>query len=98
LGMMLMSGAWVVFWAGLVGFADAIAFALIRALPPLLSGPDDAHRTAAGMFTVSYSCAVAIPIVGGLAWDASGIAPVAFVPIGLCALLISALPLAIDLP
>jgi hypothetical protein len=48
------------------------------------------------MFTISYSCAVAIPIIGGLAWDASGIAPVAFVPIGLCALVISTLPFAID--
>jgi CP family cyanate transporter-like MFS transporter len=95
-GMMLMSGLWVVFWAGLIGFGDAVAFVLILALPPLLSAPDDAHRTAAGMFTISYSCAVAIPIIGGIAWDASGIAPVAFVPIGLCALVIGALPFAID--
>jgi CP family cyanate transporter-like MFS transporter len=95
-GMMLMTGAWVVFWAGMLGFADAVPFVLILALPPFLSAPDDAHRTAAGMFTVSYSCAVAIPIIGGLAWDASGIAPVAFVPIGLCAVVISVMPFAID--
>jgi CP family cyanate transporter-like MFS transporter len=95
-GIMFMSGSWLVLWAGLLGFADAIAFVLILALPPLLSGPDDAHRTAAGMFTVSYSCAVAIPIIGGLAWDASGIALVSFVPIGLCALVISTLPFCID--
>ena len=95
-GMMLMTGWWVVFWAGMLGFADAVAFVLILALPPLLSAPDDAHRTAAGMFTISYSCAVAIPIIGGLAWDASGIAMVSFVPIGLCALVIGALPFAID--
>jgi MFS transporter, CP family, cyanate transporter len=96
LGMLLMSGPWVVFWAGLFGFAEAVAFILILALPPLLSAPDDAHRTAAGMFTISYSCAVAIPIIGGLAWDASGIAQVSFVPIGLCALVIGALPFGID--
>jgi CP family cyanate transporter-like MFS transporter len=95
-GMLLMSGPWVVFWAGMLGFADAVAFVLILALPPLLSAPDDAHRTAAGMFTISYSCAVAIPIIGGLAWDASGIAEVSFVPIGLCALVIAALPFCID--
>ena len=95
-GMLLMSGAWVVFWAGLIGFADAVAFVLILALPPLLSAPDDAHRTAAGMFTISYSCAVAIPIIGGLAWDASGIAAVSFVPIGLSALVVSTLPFVID--
>jgi MFS transporter, CP family, cyanate transporter len=95
-GIVLMSGLWVVLWAGLIGFADAVAFVLILALPPLLSAPDDAHRTAAGMFTISYSCAVAIPIIGGLAWDASGIALVAFVPIGLCALVLCALPFCID--
>ena len=96
LGIILMTGMWVVFWAGVLGFADAIAFVLILALPPLLSAPDDAHRTAAGMFTISYSCAVAVPIIGGLAWDASGIAAVAFLPIGLCAVVASALPFAID--
>jgi MFS transporter, CP family, cyanate transporter len=96
LGIMFMTGLWVVFWAGLLGFADAVAFVLILALPPLLSAPDDAHRTAAGMFTISYSCAVAIPIIGGLAWDATGIALVSFVPIGLCALVIAVLPFAID--
>jgi CP family cyanate transporter-like MFS transporter len=95
-GILFTTGAWVVFWAGLLGFADAVAFVLILALPPLLSAPDDAHRTAAGMFTISYSCAVAIPIIGGLAWDASGIALVSFVPIGLCTVVISALPFCID--
>jgi MFS transporter, CP family, cyanate transporter len=90
-GILMTSGLWVVFWAGMLGFADAIAFVLILALPPQLSAPDDAHRTAAGMFTISYSCAVAIPIIGGLAWDASGLAPIA-----LCALGITMLPFAID--
>jgi MFS transporter, CP family, cyanate transporter len=96
LGILFTTQAWVVFWAGMLGFADAIAFVLILALPPLLSAPDDAHRTAAGMFTISYSCAVAIPIIGGLAWDASGIAIVSFVPIGLCAVVIGTLPFCID--
>ena len=96
LGIVLMTGPWVVFWAGMLGFADAIGFVLILALPPLLSAPDDAHRTAAGMFTISYSVAVAIPIIGGLAWDVSGIAVVAFLPIGLCALVLCVLPFAID--
>jgi CP family cyanate transporter-like MFS transporter len=95
-GLLLMSGVWVVLWAGVLGFAEANAFILILALPALLSGPDDAHRTAAGMFTISYSCALAIPIIGGLAWDHSGIALVAFAPIALCAVGIGALPFAID--
>jgi CP family cyanate transporter-like MFS transporter len=96
LGILFTTEEWVVFWAGMLGFADAVAFVLILALPPLLSAPDDAHRTAAGMFTISYSCAVTIPIIGGLAWDASGIALVSFVPIGLCAVVISTLPFCID--
>lgn len=95
-GLLLTTGAWLVFWAGMVGFTDAVAFVLILALPPLLSAPDDVHRTAAGMFTISYSCAVLIPIIGGLAWDASGIAMVAFAPIALCALVICVLPFGID--
>lgn len=96
IGILLMTGYWVVFWAGMIGFADAVAFVLILALPPLLSAPNDAHRTAAGMFTISYSCAVVVPILGGLAWDASGIAMAAFAPIGLCTLIITTLPLCID--
>ena len=40
------------------------------------------------MFTISYSCAVIVPIISGLAWDASGIPAVAFAPIGLCAFLL----------
>jgi CP family cyanate transporter-like MFS transporter len=95
-GILLMSGYWIVFWAGMIGFANAIAFVLILALPPLLSAPDDVHRTAAGMFTISYSCAVLVPIIGGLAWDASKIAMAAFAPVGVCALVITALPFGID--
>ncbi|HEY6256874.1 MAG TPA: MFS transporter [Xanthobacteraceae bacterium] len=96
LGILFTTGYWVVFSAGMIGFADAVAFVLILALPPLLSAPDDVHRTAAGMFTISYSCAVLVPIIGGLAWDASGIAMVAFAPIALCTLAITTLPFGID--
>jgi MFS transporter, CP family, cyanate transporter len=95
-GILLMSGYWIVFWAGMIGFANAIAFVLILALPPLLSAPGDVHRTAAGMFTISYTCAVLVPIIGGLAWDASEIAMAAFAPIGVCALILTALPVCID--
>jgi hypothetical protein len=48
------------------------------------------------MFTISYSCAVLVPIIGGLAWDASEIAMAAFAPVGVCALVIAALPFGID--
>jgi hypothetical protein len=37
------------------------------------------------MFTISYSCAVIMPILGGALWDLSGAPWVAFVPFALCA-------------
>jgi CP family cyanate transporter-like MFS transporter len=95
-GMMTMPGFWIVFWAGLLGFANAVGLILLLAVPPHLSRPDDVHRMAAAMFTISYPCAVAISVIGGLAWDASAIPLLAFVPIGICAVGLAALPLTIE--
>ncbi len=78
----------VVGGAVLLGFAASAVLVLMLALPPLLSPPDDVHRTAAAMFTISYSCAVIVPVLSGIAWDLSGIPAAAFVPIGLCAFLL----------
>jgi CP family cyanate transporter-like MFS transporter len=96
LGMMAMPGAWIVFWAGLLGFANAAGLILLLAVPPLLSRADDVHRMAAAMFTISYPCAVAMSVIGGFAWDLTGVPVVAFVPIGICACGLAALPLTID--
>jgi CP family cyanate transporter-like MFS transporter len=38
------------------------------------------------MFTISYSCAVVVPVISGLTWDLTGIAGTAFLPIALCGL------------
>ena len=84
-GILLMSGYWIVFWAGMIGFANAIAFVLILALPPLLSAPNDVHRTAAGMFTISYGLAVVVPVICGAVWDLTGAEWTAFVPLMVCA-------------
>ena len=54
-------------------------------LPPLLSRPDDVHRTAAGMFTISYSCAVIIPTLSGGLWDLTGVPWTVFVALAVCA-------------
>jgi len=43
------------------------------------------HRVAGAMFTISYSLAVITPVLSGLAWDITGAAWSAFVPIGACA-------------
>jgi CP family cyanate transporter-like MFS transporter len=90
------SGSWIVAAATLQGFAAAAILILVLALPPLLSPPDDVHRVTAAMFTISYSCAVIVPIVSGMAWDVSGIASSAFIPIGLCGLLLVILAPAIN--
>jgi CP family cyanate transporter-like MFS transporter len=96
LGIMFMPGLWIVFWAGLLGCANAAGLILMLTLPPLLSRPAEIHRVAAAMFTISYPCAVVMSVIGGLAWDATAIPKIAFAPIALCALGLATLPLTID--
>jgi MFS transporter, CP family, cyanate transporter len=82
--------------ATLQGFAASIILILVLALPPLLSAPDDVHRVTAAMFTISYSCAVIVPVISGVAWDLTGIASTAFLPIALCGILLVILAPAIN--
>ena len=56
---------------------------LVLALPPLISRPEDVARLSAGVFTISYSCAVIVPVISGFGWDATGIPAAAFIPIAL---------------
>lgn len=95
-GIVFASGIWVVVAATLQGFAAAAILVLVLALPPLLSPPDDVHRVTAAMFTISYTCAVIVPVVSGVVWDLSGIPATAFVPIALCGLLLVMLAPAIN--
>jgi len=95
-GIVFGFGAWIVVSATLQGFAAAAILILILALPPLLSAPDDVHRVTAAMFTISYSCAVIVPVISGIAWDVSGIASFAFAPIALCGILLVILAPAIN--
>ena len=78
------------------GFAGAAILILALALPPLLSPPDDVHRLTAAMFTISYSCAVIVPVISGILWDLTGIAATAFLPIGLAGILLVFLAPAIN--
>ena len=87
-GIAFGNTAVVIASTAVLGFAAAAVLVLMLALPPLLSKPDDVHRTAAAMFTVSYTCAVITPIISGLAWDLTGIPAMAFLPIGLIGLLL----------
>jgi CP family cyanate transporter-like MFS transporter len=95
-GVVFGSGAIVVAAATTIGFAAAAVLVLALALPPLLAQPDDVHRVTAAMFTISYTCAVILPVISGLAWDLSGIASLAFLPVGLAGLLLAAMASSIN--
>jgi MFS transporter, CP family, cyanate transporter len=86
LGLVFADGVWIVVSAATIGFSTAITFAVLLALPPMLSKPGDVHRTAAGMFTISYSCAVIIPTLSGGVWDLTGVAWSVFVILAACAM------------
>ena len=61
------------------------------ALPSVLSAPHDVPRTSAGMFTISYTIAMVLAIVGGWLWDFTHTPIAGFVPAALCAVVVMAL-------
>jgi CP family cyanate transporter-like MFS transporter len=88
IGMVTSHGVGIVIFAGLLGFTNALTLTLALALPSMLSAPDDVHRTSAGMFTISYSCAMLLSIVGGWLWDLTAMPIASFAPVALCAIVI----------
>jgi len=74
-----------------IGIAAAVTMTAILALPAFLSRADDVPRTAAGMFTISYTCAIIIPTICGALWDMTGKPWTAFVPLCICAVTLTAL-------
>ncbi|HEY0568565.1 MAG TPA: MFS transporter [Xanthobacteraceae bacterium] len=90
IGLATTNGFWLLASAALLGFCCAGVLVLALALPPLLYPPEDVPRVSAAMFTLSYGCAVVVPVVSGVLWDVSGVPALAFVPIGLCAVLLIA--------
>jgi MFS transporter, CP family, cyanate transporter len=86
--MIVAGGMWTLIGAALFGCFGAAILVLVLALPPLLSAPDEVHRMTAGMFTISYSCAVVVPIISGALWDLTGWPVAALIPIGACALVV----------
>jgi CP family cyanate transporter-like MFS transporter len=87
--MFLHSTVAIIVCAALVGFTTAITLIATLALPALLSAPADVPRTAAGMFTISYTTAIIIPTISGALWDATGQPWTAFVPLCLCAVILT---------
>jgi CP family cyanate transporter-like MFS transporter len=89
--MMVTNGAWIVVWAGILGFVTAITLILALALPSVLGAPDDVHRTSAGMFTISYSVAMVMSVFGGWLWDLTHTPFAGIAPVALCGLVVMAL-------
>jgi CP family cyanate transporter-like MFS transporter len=69
---------------------------LSLALPALLVAPDDVPRVSAGMFTIGYGVAMLVSLAAGMAWDFTGKAAFAFLPIGIMVLPMMILPLFTD--
>jgi len=95
-GLVFGSGPIVVLSATFIGFFAAAILVLALALPPLLAAHDDVHRVTAAMFTISYSCAVIVPVISGLAWDMTGVGASAFIPIAFCGIVLAILAPAIN--
>ena len=89
IGMVYGVGGWTPLWAALFSFATGSGLILGLSLPPLLSAPGDVARTAAAMFAVGYGGAVVVALISGAAWDLLGNPRAAFVPIGLCAIVLT---------
>jgi CP family cyanate transporter-like MFS transporter len=81
----------------LIGAPLAVSFVITMVLALLLSPRDDVHRISAGMFTVSYSMALVLPVLCGALWDLTGLRWAAFVPLGLCALTLTSIGVALTL-
>ena len=82
LGLLLLPIAWVqITGAGILGFAAAFGLILTLALPPVLTEAHDVHRLSAGMFAIGYLTAFLVPLLGGVAWDATAVPSASFLPI-----------------
>jgi MFS transporter, CP family, cyanate transporter len=92
IGIATTASGWTVAWAALLGFAAAGVLVLVLALPPLLCAPADVAPVSAAMLTVSYALGVSTAVISGIVWDVTGVPAAAFVPIGLCALLLLTVP------
>jgi CP family cyanate transporter-like MFS transporter len=86
--IVFLGGSWAVAGCAVWGFGGAAVLVLVLALPPLIAPPEDVHRVTAGIFTISYSCAVIVPIIGGALWDLTGWTFAPFIPIGICSMVV----------
>jgi MFS transporter, CP family, cyanate transporter len=95
--IVLTPGAWIVVWAGLIGFTAAIALVLFLSLAPLLAEPGDVHRFSAGMFLIMYTISFAAPLVAGATWDATRVPAAGFLTLAAIGLLVTGLAASLGL-
>jgi CP family cyanate transporter-like MFS transporter len=88
-GIVLCDGVWVIVSAAAAGLGAAVTFIVSFGLPAILSPPGEVHRMAGGMFTISYTSAVIVPVVCGACWDLTGLPWTAFMPIAACAVIMT---------
>ncbi|HSN20250.1 MAG TPA: MFS transporter [Usitatibacter sp.] len=96
-GIATGDGPAIVFWSGIVGFCTAFVLILTLALPPMLVEASHVHSVSAAVFAIGYLWAVITPVLGGFAWDVTGVPWSAFVPAGAFGIVIVALALGLDL-
>lgn len=73
LGLIVLSSPLaIIICAAVIGLSTSITMTAVLALPPILAAPADVSRTAAGMLTISYTCAIVIPTLCGALWDLTG--------------------------
>ncbi|EKS29767.1 CynX/NimT family MFS transporter [Afipia felis] len=85
-GVVFSTGWATITWAGITGMSSSSVLMLGMALPPLLArNPDDVARILAAALAISYSCAMLVSLVSGMAWDIGGRAVFAFVPVAIAA-------------
>jgi MFS transporter, CP family, cyanate transporter len=84
--IVLQSPLAMIVCTGMIGISTVMTMTPILALPPLLAAPADVARTAAGMLTISYTCAIIIPTLCGALWDLSGKPWLVFVPLCVCSI------------
>jgi CP family cyanate transporter-like MFS transporter len=97
IGIAASDGPGVVIWSGVIGFCTAFILILSLALPPMLVDAAHVHSVSAAVFAIGYLCAVVMPVLGGFAWDVTGIPWSAFVPAGAFGIVIVALAMGLDL-
>jgi CP family cyanate transporter-like MFS transporter len=97
IGIATSTGAGVVYWSGVIGFCTAFILILTLALPPMLVEASHVHSVSAAVFAIGYLCAVVTPVLGGYAWDTTGIPWTAFAPAGAFGFVIVTLALGLHL-